>query len=40
MHHGAQAGATDDNLLHTNALEAEVKLLREILDTMREDRDA
>ena len=39
MHHGAQAGATDDNLLHTNALEAEVKLLR-ILDTMREDRDA
>ena len=38
--HGAQANATDNNALHDNALEREVKLLREMLDAMREDRDA
>ena len=38
--HGAQANATDNNALHDNALEAEVQLLREMLDAMREDRNA
>ena len=32
--------ATDDNSLHSNALAEEVKLLHEMLDAMREDRDA
>jgi hypothetical protein len=32
--------ATDHNALHANALEVEVKLLREMLDAMREDRNA
>ena len=32
--------ATDNNALRSNALEVEVKLLREMLDAMREDRDA
>jgi hypothetical protein len=40
MHHGAQAGVTYDNALRANALEVEVKLLREMLDAMRGDRDA
>ena len=39
-HHDAQVDATDNNTLQTNALEREVKLLREMLDAMREDRDA
>ena len=37
---GAQADATGDNTLRDNALEREVQLLREMLDAMREDRDA
>jgi hypothetical protein len=36
----AQAVATDNNTLRTSALEVEVKLLREMLDSMREDRNA
>ena len=40
MHHAAQANATDDNALRASALEVEVKMLREMLDTMRDDRDA
>ena len=39
-HHGAQANATDENAFRASALEVEVKLLREMLDTMRDDRDA
>jgi excisionase family DNA binding protein len=39
-HPRATPDATDDNALHSNALEVEVKLLREMLDAMREDRDA
>jgi Lon protease-like protein len=39
-HHGAKDNATDHNELHTNALEREVKLLQEMLNAMREDRDA
>ena len=39
-HHGAQADATGDNALRDNALEREVHLLREMLDAMREDRNA
>lgn len=38
--HGAQADAIANNALHGNALESKVKLLREMLDAMREDRDA
>jgi hypothetical protein len=38
--HGAQANATDNKALHDNALTREVQLLREMLDAMREDRDA
>jgi len=38
--HGAQANAIDNNALHNNALVREVQLLREMLDAMREDRDA
>lgn len=40
LHHGAQASATDANALRASALAVEVKLLREMLDAMREDRDA
>ena len=40
MHHGAQVSATDDSALRVSALEVEVKLLREMLDEMREDRNA
>jgi excisionase family DNA binding protein len=39
-HPHATPYATDDNALRSNVLEVEVKLLREMLDTMREDRDA
>jgi hypothetical protein len=39
-HHSAQADATDNNALHDNALDRELQLLREMLDAMREDRDA
>src|ERR1700683_2691630 len=35
-HSDATAVATDDNPLGSNALEVEVKLLREMLDAMRE----
>ena len=38
--YGAQATATDNNALRARALEVEVKLLREMLDAMREDRNA
>ena len=38
--HGAQSNATDNNALRDSALEREVKLLREMLDAMRDDRDA
>ncbi len=40
MHHGALADGADDNALHVSALEMEVRLLREMLDAMREDRNA
>jgi hypothetical protein len=40
MPHGAQPNATDNNALRDNALAREVQLLREMLDAMREDRDA
>ena len=40
VHQHAQAGDAHANVLHISALEVEVKLLREMLDTMREDRDA
>jgi hypothetical protein len=41
----AQSGAVhhdgaDDNVLHVSALETEVRLLREMLDAMSEDRNA
>jgi hypothetical protein len=39
-HQRAQASDAHENALRANALEVEVKLLREMLDTMREDRDA
>ena len=39
-HPGAQADTTGDNALRDNALAREVQLLREMLDAMREDRDA
>jgi hypothetical protein len=39
-HPHAMPDAADDNALHSNALEVEVKLLREMLDAMRDDRDA
>jgi AcrR family transcriptional regulator len=38
--YGAQVTATDNNALRASALEVEVKLLREMLDAMREDRNA
>ncbi len=40
MHRAVQGGATDDNALRVSALEVEVKLLREMLDAMRDDRNA
>jgi hypothetical protein len=39
-HPPATPAATDDNALRSNALEVEVKLLREMLDALRDDRDA
>jgi hypothetical protein len=39
-HPHAQPAVADDNALRANALEVEVKLLREMLDAMRDDRDA
>jgi hypothetical protein len=39
-HAHATPDATGDNALRSNALEVEVKLLREMLDAMRDDRDA
>jgi hypothetical protein len=38
--YGAQANATDNNALRNSALAREVQLLREMLDAMRDDRDA
>jgi hypothetical protein len=40
LHPHATPIATDNNALRSNALEVEVKLLREMLDAMRDDRDA
>ena len=40
MHQRAPASATDDNALRVSALEVEVKLLREMLEATRADRDA
>jgi hypothetical protein len=40
MHQRAQAVDAQDNALRANALEVEVKMLREMLDAMRDDRDA
>jgi len=40
MHPPAQADAPDGNALRLSALEVEVKLLREMLDAMRDDRNA
>jgi hypothetical protein len=40
MHQHAQAADAHDNALQVSALTIEVKMLREMLDTMREDRDA
>jgi len=34
------ANATTESLLRVNALEVEVKMLREMLEAMREDRNA
>ncbi len=39
-HAHAMPDATDGNALRSNALEVEVKLLREMLEQLREDRDA
>jgi len=39
-HPHAHADATGDNALHDSALAREAQLLREMLDAMREDRDA
>ena len=39
-HPHAQAKATSDNALRDSALAREVQLLREMLEAMREDRDA
>ncbi len=35
LHHGTQAGATDNNALRASALEVEVKLLREMRGSQR-----
>ena len=40
MHQRAQPAVADDNALRANSLEVEVRLLREMLDAMRDDRDA
>ena len=40
VHPRATAGATDENALRANALEVEVKMLREMLEQLRGDRDA
>jgi hypothetical protein len=40
LHPHATPIATDNNALRSNVLEVEVKLLREMLDAMRDDRDA
>ncbi len=40
MHHSALADGAGDNALHVSALETEVRLLREMLDAMSEDRNA
>jgi hypothetical protein len=40
MHQHAQGDDAHGNALRTNALEVEVKMLREMLDAMREDRNA
>jgi hypothetical protein len=40
MHQRAQATDAHDNALQAGALTIEIKMLREMLDTMREDRDA
>jgi len=40
MHQRAPASATDDNALRVSALEVEVRMLREMLDALRGDRDA
>jgi hypothetical protein len=40
MHQRAPTSATDENASRVSALEAEVRLLREMLDAMREDRAA
>jgi hypothetical protein len=39
-HRGAQVSAPDDSAFPVSALEVEVKLLREMLEAMREDRNA
>jgi hypothetical protein len=39
-HPRAQEPVAPDNALQTNALEVEVRMLREMLETMRNDRDA
>jgi len=38
--YGAKADAISDNALRVSVLEVEVKLLREMLDAMRDDRNA
>ncbi len=38
--YGARDRAPDDNAMRASALEVEVRLLREMLDAMRNDRDA
>ena len=40
MYQRAQPAVADDNALRVSALEVEVKLLREMLDAMRDDRNA
>jgi len=40
MHPLAKADATAESALRVNALEVEVKMLREMLDAMRDDRNA
>ena len=39
-HPHATPNATDNNAFRSNALDVEVRLLREMLDAMRDDRDA
>jgi len=40
MHQRALPAVADDNALHVSALEVEVKMLREMLEAMRDDRNA